>query len=196
MSRVSAPFNVLFVCIGNVCRSPLAERLLRARLHEQLGDLEGSVYVESAGVRAMAGHPMEEMASAELARLGFTNDEFRARQLTERIAGGADLVLVATKDVRSRVLEDAPAALRRTFTITEFAALVQGVEADSPKALVSNAAARRSSAQVEDYDVPDPIGKSADVRRAAADLVDTSVTTIAEALATAVRHSANELRTP
>ncbi|HSE10478.1 MAG TPA: hypothetical protein VLB29_17585 [Nocardioidaceae bacterium] len=193
---MSEPFTVLFVCIGNVCRSPLAERLLRARLDEQLEDLDGSVRVESAGVRAMAGHPMNEMAAAELERLGLSNDDFRARQLTGQIAGRADLILVATKDLRSRVLEDAPAALRRTFTITEFAALVEGAEADSPQALVAGAAQRRSSAKVEDYDVVDPIGKSAEVHRQAADTIDTSVTTIAEALASAVRASSGDVRTP
>ena len=128
----------------------------------------------------------------ELGRLGLTNEDFRARQLTERIANGAGLVLTATKDLRSRVLEEAPGALRRTFTITEFAALVQGVEADSPKALVADAAQRRSSAQVEDYDVPDPIGAGPEVHRQAADLIDASVTPIAEALAAAMRHSASD----
>jgi len=99
-------------------------------------------------------------------------------------------VLTATKDVRSRVLEEAPAALRRTFTITELAALVTGESADSPKTLVADAARRRPSAQVESYDVPDPIGQSADVHREAADLIGAAVTPIAEALATAVRQAA------
>lgn len=189
------PFTVLFVCIGNVCRSPLAERLLRERLREQLGEQSDAVAVESAGVRALVGRPMDEMAAGELERLGLTNESFRARQLTERMAKDADLVLTATKDLRSRVLEDAPGALRRTFTITEFAALVQGVEAGSPKSLVADAAVRRSTAQVEDYDVPDPIGAGPDVHRQAADLIDASVSVIAEALAAAVQSPAADVRT-
>lgn len=183
------PFTVLFVCVGNVCRSPLAERLLQARLDEQLGELGNAVEVRSAGMRAMVGRSMEEMAASELRRLGVSDDGFTARQLTEQIAGGADLVLTATKELRSRVLEEAPAALRRTFTITEFAALVRGVEAESTKSLVSDAAQRRSSAEVQTYDVPDPIGKSADVHRKSADLIDASVALIAEAIAGAVRRS-------
>lgn len=55
------PFTVLFVCVGNVCRSPLAERLLRGRPQERLGDLSDAVIVESAGTRAMAGQPMDEL---------------------------------------------------------------------------------------------------------------------------------------
>jgi protein-tyrosine phosphatase len=189
---VPEPFTVLFVCIGNVCRSPLAERLLRERLRESLGELSEAVTVESAGVRALAGRPMESSAAKELERLGLTNESFRARQLNERIANGAGLVLTATKEIRSRVLEEAPGALRRTFTITEFAALVEGVEADTPRSLVADASQRRSSAQVTEYDVPDPIGAGPDVHRQAADLIDGAVTPIAEALATAVRHSASD----
>lgn len=190
------PFTVLVVCIGNVCRSPLAERLLRERLREQLGELSEAVVVESAGTRALAGRPMDAMAAQELGRLGLTNEDFRARQLTERMANDAGLVLTATKELRSRVLEDAPGALRRAFTITEFAALVEGVSADSPRELVADAAQRRSLAQVEDYDVPDPIGAGPDVHRKAADLVDASVTPIATAIAAAVRNAQDGARTP
>jgi protein-tyrosine phosphatase len=181
------PFNVLFVCIGNVCRSPLAESLLRLRLQQQLGPLSEHVVVTSAGSRALAGRAMNDMAAAELARLGGSADDFTARQLTEAIAGGAGLILTATRELRSRVLEEAPAALRRTFTLTEFAALVQGETAESPAGLVRGAAQRRSSAQVQEYDVPDPIGKDAEVHREVADLIDRSVTPIAYALAAAVR---------
>lgn len=190
------PFTVLVVCIGNVCRSPLAERLLRERLREQLGELSEAVVVESAGTRALAGRPMDAMAAQELGRLGLTNEDFRARQLTERMANDAGLVLTATKELRSRVLEDAPGALRRAFTITEFAALVERASADSPRALVADAAQRRSLAQVEDYDVPDPIGAGPDVHRKAADLVDASVTPIAAAIAAAVRNAQDGARTP
>lgn len=189
------PFTVLVVCIGNVCRSPLAERLLRERLREQLGELSEAVVVESAGTRAMAGRPMDAMAAQELGRLGLTNEDFRARQLTERMANDAGLVLTATKELRSRVLEDAPGALRRAFTITEFAALVEGASADSPRELVADAAQRRSLAQVEDYDIPDPIGAGPDVHRKAADLVDASVTPIAAAIATAVRKAQDGAKT-
>jgi protein-tyrosine phosphatase len=185
-----APFNVLFVCVGNVCRSPLAQQLLRLRLQEQPGELSGRVEVTSAGVRAMVGHPMDDMAADELARLGGSAEDFTARQLTEPVAERAGLVLTATKELRSRVLEEAPGALRRTFTITEFAALVQGESAESAESLVRGAAQRRSSAQVQEYDVPDPIGRGEEVHREVADLIDASVTPIAEALATAVRAGA------
>jgi protein-tyrosine phosphatase len=92
------------------------------------------------------------------------------------------------------VLEEAPAALRRTFTVTELVELVQGERAESPVSLVRGAAQRRSSAQVQQYDVPDLIGQDAAVHRGVADLVDRSVIPSAEALATAVRAETAGLR--
>ncbi len=186
---MTAPFTVLFVCVGNVCRSPLAERLMRERLDALLGDQNVEIVVASAGVRAMAGHPMEQTAAAELDRLGGSSEGFAARQLTERIVSQADLVLTATKEIRSRVLEESPAALRRAFTLTEFAALVRDVHADSPEALVADAARRRSTAQVENYDIADPIGDTPELHREVADVIDESVTSIAQAIASAVRHA-------
>ncbi|MGH3330119.1 MAG: hypothetical protein ACRDPJ_02330 [Nocardioidaceae bacterium] len=186
---MSIPFTVLFVCVGNVCRSPLAERLLRERLDALLGDQSVEVVVGSAGVRAMAGHPMEQMAAAELDRLGGSSKGFAARQLTERIVSQADLVLTATKEIRSRVLEESPAALRRAFTLTEFAALVRDVHADSLEALVADAARRRSTAQVENYDIADPIGDTPELHREVADVIDGSVGPVAEAIASAMRQN-------
>ena len=99
-------FRILTVCIGNVCRSPLAERLLRLRLAE--AGLAASYDVTSAGLRAMVGHPMEPTAAGELTRLGGDPDGFVARRLTAQMANEADLVLTATTDVRRRVVEEAP----------------------------------------------------------------------------------------
>ena len=112
------PLRVLTVCIGNVCRSPLMERLLRARMSE-------GTTVTSAGVRAMAGHPMEPHALKELHRLGGDADDFAARQVTATLTQDADLILTATAEVRSRLLQEAPGALRRAFTLREFAFLVE-----------------------------------------------------------------------
>ena len=179
-------FNILVVCIGNVCRSPVAERLLRSRLDGLLGERRDAVTVESAGVRALVGNPVDALSSQELARLGGSAEGFAARQLTQAHMLQADLVLTATKELRSRVLRDAPVALRRAFTLTEFAALMAGVTAQSPKALVADAAQRRASAAVAEYDVPDPIGASGEVHRQVADFLDRATATIASAIAEAV----------
>jgi protein-tyrosine phosphatase len=177
------PFTVLVVCLGNVCRSPVAERLLRARLQELIPP-PVDVSVSSAGVRAWAGRPMDQHAATELLRLGGNPGGFVSAQLTVPMVEDCDLVLTATRELRSRVLEDAPRALRRTFTIREFAALVpdpDGVR--RPLAQVAQAARRRSDGGTGDHDVPDPIGQSVQVHRDVADLLDLSCTAIARALA-------------
>ena len=176
---------MLTVCLGNVCRSPLAERLLVVRLREHgVADPE----VTSAGVRALVGRSMDPTSAAELAARGGSPDGFAARQLTEALVRPAGLVLVATKELRSRVLEESPGALRRTFTIREMAALCEQLVPDetsafaTPAELVAEAAAQRSTVSVEDYDVTDPIGRSAETHAAVAAVLDDAVTTIARAL--------------
>ena len=177
---MAEPFRILVVCVGNVCRSPLAERLLAARL--PAGDFE----VASAGVGAMVGHPVEPNAARELARLGADGARFAARQLTPDLAGEADLVLTATKEIREQVVREVPRLMKRTFTLRELAALVQDPRTTAsgagPSDLVRAAARLRAGVQVPDYDVPDPMGRSEAVHREVADLLDSACRTVADAL--------------
>jgi protein-tyrosine phosphatase len=187
----SQPFDILFVCLGNVCRSPLAEHLLRRRLDELLGGGVSRVRVSSAGVRALVGEPMNELAEAELRRLGGDPGSFRAHQLTAVAANGADLVLTATRALRSRVLEEAPRALKRTFTIRELAALLRSDvftehRVGSTADLVTRAASWRGSVTVDEYDIPDPIGRTPEVHREVADILDDDCDVIARAVTGAV----------
>lgn len=180
---MSDQFDVLVVCVGNLCRSALAERLLRARLADA-----PHVRVTSAGTRAVVGAPMDAWAAAELDRLGGDPSGFEARQLTADLVMDADLVLTATRQLRSHVVELAPAALKRTFTIREVAALLEerpwpGAPADL-RALVADAADWRGSVadRGDALDVPDPIGGPASLHRQAADLADAATDVVASAL--------------
>jgi protein-tyrosine phosphatase len=174
--RVTA-FRVLFVCIGNVCRSPLGERLLAAKVAGR------DIQVSSAGVGAMVGAPMNPEAAVHLEAYGGTADGFVSRQLTPVMVNESDLVLTATKAIRSRVLEDSPAALRRTFTVRELAALLDVVPAiDDLPALVRTAAEERSRAALDDYDVPDPYGRGDEAHAVAAEMVAAAVERIAKGL--------------
>jgi protein-tyrosine phosphatase len=95
----------------------------------------------------------------------------------------SDLVLTATKAIRSRVLEDSPAVLRRTFTVLELAALLDVVPADGdPVALVRTAAEERSRASLDDYDIPDPYGRGDAAHEVAAASMAAAVERIAKAL--------------
>ena len=171
-------FRILFVCVGNVCRSPLGERLLASMLPAD--DFE----VASAGVGALAGAAMDPQASAHLEAYGASADGFVARQLTPAMVENSDLVLTATKAIRSRVLEESPAALRRTFTVLEFAALLDVVPTGGdPVKLVRAAADERSRAALDDYDIIDPFRRGGEAHAAAAQTMTAAVERIAKALA-------------
>ena len=169
-------FRVLFVCVGNICRSPLGEHLLRMSLPAR------GFHVSSAGVRALEGRPMSSEAIAELELRGGSAEGFRARHITDEIIAESDLILTATIQLRSQVLSESPAALRRTFTVREFAALLDLVEAPTLPELVSSAAAARSRAVVDDYDIVDPYQRGVDVHARAAALMAEAVARIAKGL--------------
>ena len=169
-------FRVLFVCIGNVCRSPVGERLLAARLPAD------RFAISSAGVGAMVGYAMSKYAAAELEGFGGSPKGFAARQLTPEMIEEADLLLTATRDLRSAVLSDAPGALRRTFTILEFAALSAMGEGSTPEELVRWAGAHRSAAGNVEQDVPDPFRRGSEAHAAAASAIHDAVQQIAKGL--------------
>jgi protein-tyrosine-phosphatase len=106
--------RVLVVCTGNICRSPVAERLLALRLREAGVD---GVRVESAGLRAHAGRDMEPEARALLARHGADADGFVSRGFREVDLGDIDLVLTATEAQRRRIVATEPTAPARVRTI-------------------------------------------------------------------------------
>jgi low molecular weight protein-tyrosine phosphatase len=109
--------RVLSVCVGNICRSPVSEFLLR----EELGDKVDST---SAGTHALVGDPVYPPMAARLDGLGVPHRGGGARQVTEAILRQADLIVTMTRELRSRVVELAPATVRRAFTLAEFAAIV------------------------------------------------------------------------
>ena len=154
-------FDLLFVCTGNICRSPTAELIAASRLPRE------SFRVHSAGTYGLEGYGIEPGAARELTRLGIDSAAFRARRITAEHVRGADLVLTATREHRSAVVTLEPAALRKTFTMREFARLVEGVDEaaltdadDRARLLVRLAAERRGQVMVrpEDDDVADPYG--------------------------------------
>ncbi len=172
-------YDVLVVCVGNLCRSPLAERLLTERLADS-----GHFRVSSAGTRAVVGAPMDAGAAAELSRLGGDPAGHVARQLSADLAMTSDLVLTATRELRSQVVTLAPTALKRTFTLRELAALAEERPPSGDLASwVADAADWRGIVghRGDALDVPDPIGGPPALHREAADLADDVTQRLAEA---------------
>lgn len=172
----SGRFAILAVCTANICRSPVMEVLLRDRLDATRFE------VASAGVHGRVGQPMDAMSEMELMRLGAAAGAFRSHPLDEYLVQSADLILTATRAHRSRVLEDEPRALRKTFTLREFATLCESADAGvHGAALVSDVASRRQDFR-GDPDVADPYRRSPKVHRTTADQIDAAVDVIAARL--------------
>lgn len=113
-------FEITTVCTGNICRSPLAEQLLRARL----ADLPGTV--NSAGTYGLDAVAMPAEAQKLAIQYGVapeTAAAHRSRPLTAAVLKTPDLILAMAREHRRSIVEIAPARLRSAFTLREFARL-------------------------------------------------------------------------
>lgn len=178
---MSDSFRILVICTGNICRSAQAEQLIRARIAEKFPGLESTVAVGSAGTGALVGFGMPAEAAALSARHGGAPERHSARQLTVQHVREADLVLAMATEHRSAAVRLLPRASRNTFTLTEFAALLESAEenhavrsaefsslnaADKFRSAVKWASARRGYLLPKDAapaDVVDPYRRSKDV---------------------------------
>jgi protein-tyrosine phosphatase len=84
--------KVLFVCMGNICRSPTAQGVFRKMVAESA--LEGVVVIESAGTHAYhVGEPPDARAQQAAKRRGYEIGDLRARQITQEDFRNFDLIL-------------------------------------------------------------------------------------------------------
>ncbi len=198
----TGPFRLLFVCTGNICRSPFAEILTRHLLVGRVGGRASEAFdVSSAGVNAVVGSTMHPDSRAELGpwRLdGDVAERFVARQLRSAMIEESHLVLGANPRHRSSVVEQVPAALPIAFGLREFARLAASVDPATLPAdpvaraheLVEQARLRRGLVRPDDPDddrIPDPMGRSKQAHHDAAVLVKAAVETVVEVIAPAAR---------
>lgn len=114
---------VLFVCTGNICRSPVAELILQSLA------IPG-VRAESAGTEAVVDARIDTSMRDYLDSEGIDSSDFRARQLTPTLVARSDITVTASREHRTAVLREVPSALRRTFTLMELAALTELAESE------------------------------------------------------------------
>jgi protein-tyrosine phosphatase len=108
--------NILVLCLGNICRSPIAEYLLRDYLTKKNLD----IYVNSAGLTAMEGWPAHEISRALMQERGLDLSAHRAKQVTTQHVTQANLILVMDDIQRQMLSKDFPQSAGKTFRIGEF----------------------------------------------------------------------------
>lgn len=144
--------HVLFLCSGNVCRSPIAERLTHAYAQDRnLGDLTA----ESAGTRALVGFPIEPVAASVIVGLGGVVEDFKARRLRPEMIKRADLILAMTDQIRDKSMEMVLGTSHCTFTLLE---ALRIVESTGARTVAEIAVARREYGPVDDININDPVG--------------------------------------
>jgi protein-tyrosine phosphatase len=162
------------------------ERLLAQKLGP-------TVSVSSAGTHALVGHPISEPMARLLRNNGAEDKGFAARRLTEKAVKEADLVLALTRAHRGLIVDLWPPAVRRTFTVREFArllgevqpsALPDGITADRLRSALPLAAAERGLQRVstEEDDIVDPFRLSDEVYAASFAQITGAVNIITAAL--------------
>lgn len=182
-----SPFTVLHVCMGNICRSPMAERLLALAVAERTGAGE-LVHSHSTGTGGWhVGEPMHPSAARQVQIRGGDPAGFAARRLRSEDLGSADLVLVATGDQQLYVTALRPDAAPRTFVLGELGRLLPRVDqaglppaGDTPAAVHARGvalvaaldAARDGAGPRPGDDLDDPWGRGEQTFARVADEID------------------------
>lgn len=104
--------NILFVCTGNTCRSPMAEAILKARNIENIN-------VRSAGIYAMDGGEMSRNGQIVLENenIPFTHE---SSAMKEALIDWADLVLTMTASHKQAIIYSFPQAISKVYMYKEF----------------------------------------------------------------------------
>ena len=136
--------KILFVCTGNVCRSPMAEGLLRHMLRGR-----DDVQVASAGLGALDGVGVTDVAAEVAAELGIDISSHLSQSLNNDLVQQADFIFVMTRQHQETLQTLFPSAAEKTFLVREF----------------------EESHAGETKDIADPIGQSIDVYRRTRDQI-------------------------
>jgi protein-tyrosine phosphatase len=176
-------FGVLFVCTGNICRSPTAEALARRELARYPG---APIQLSSAGSHALEGNPAASRSMLAASSRGASLERHFARELTRRRVRGADLILCMAAEHRPFVLSYDRAAASKTFLLASFARVASQWDwlTTSPADLVSLAAEHAREQPGDDID--DPLGQSSEAYAACAERLDSLVTPVIAALVKAM----------
>lgn len=162
-------FRILFVCTGNICRSPFAEAMLRQTL-----GFHSEFVIGSSGTKAKPGAPISNETRHLFIEHGLPYESFESRLLTPEILESQDLVICMAREHRKQVLRMAPNLLNQSFTLFELSRILSDFpqtkevkSADDWKSVIALAAHQRSDYRrfAPHDDVVDPIGRGASITR-------------------------------
>ena len=169
---------IVFVCTANICRSPWAE----ARGRQLLTGFD----VASAGVlSSTVGRPMDPVMAETLPK-GATADTHRAQLISAELASRAALLLTMELKHRLWIVDEFPAAIRKTFTLGQFAATAAAAPEDLPLAELLQWAYRNRVAPSSRADVADPYRQGAERAAQTAAQLDGLLTQVASVLVPAL----------
>ncbi|MDP9243129.1 MAG: low molecular weight phosphatase family protein [Actinomycetota bacterium] len=170
---------ILVVCTGNICRSPIAEGVLRAEFGRRLG--ERAPEVISAGTAGWEGSPAMPESVDAAAELGADISGHVAHLLSSHDVARADLIVGMSSEHRDEVIHSTPGAAQKTFTLKELVRLLEElppVDASTGADAASSWLRRVRQAQdlrtsgfpgnPQDEDVADPLGLPFETYRAVA----------------------------
>ncbi|MEI6591327.1 MAG: low molecular weight phosphatase family protein [Actinomycetes bacterium] len=146
--ETASPVRVLIVCTGNICRSPLAEQLLR--LETAKAGLTSQLLFESAGTRAEVGQSTNPDSLKSALTRSIEPFNIVARQITQDMVNSSELVLTATTEHRGDVVRLVAGANRKTFTIKEFARILEFLADDNEHLEENDRTAMKSAANLAD----------------------------------------------
>ena len=101
--------NILVVCIGNICRSPMAEYLLKQQYP--------NLHIESAGISGLTGHAADPKAMLCMQRLGIDMQPHIAKKLNSELIKKADLILVMSQNQQKHIEQTWPFAKGKIFRL-------------------------------------------------------------------------------
>ena len=101
--------NILVVCIGNICRSPMAEYLLKQQYPQ--------LHIESAGIAGLTGHAADEKAQLCMRHLNIDMSAHIAKKLNLELLKKADLILVMSHSQQKHIEQTWPFAKGKIFRL-------------------------------------------------------------------------------
>jgi glycine hydroxymethyltransferase len=119
--------NILFVCTGNVCRSPMAEGLFR-----QMVANRPDIRVRSAGVSTFPGQPPSQHAIEVLAELRIDISKLRSLPLSDELVLGASCIIAMTRSHMESIHYLFPEAAEKTFLLREFEDYAPSLDVSDP----------------------------------------------------------------